>query len=245
MDLYSQEKSKMIKWIIEGKEIRIETKESLFSPDNIDRGTMAMLELSELKENDKLLDLGCGYGTVGLYAALVKGVRRITMVDINEKAVECSKSNMTAAIGEIEKNKKANSNSCNAQENEYEIIVYISDGLKNVEDRDYTVIMSNPPYHTDFSVPKHFIEDGYKHLVIGGRMIMVTKRRLWYENKLKAVFGGVKIAEKDGYYIFTAEKRERKKPEDSDMQKLKNEGNERKAGKGMSKKLARKYEKRK
>jgi len=40
---------------------------------------------------------------------------------------------------------------------------------------DFTLILSNPPYHTDFSVAKNFIEGGYKRLVIGGRMVMVQK----------------------------------------------------------------------
>ena len=60
----------------------------------------------------------------------------------------------------------------------------------------------------DFSVPKHFIEMGYRKLVSGGKMVMVTKRSKWYNKKLTAVFGGVKMIEKDGYYIWVAEKRE-------------------------------------
>ncbi|WP_408605614.1 methyltransferase [Bariatricus massiliensis] len=52
----------------------------------------------------------------------------------------------------------------------------LSDGFRNVPDNDFTLILSNPPYHTDFSVPKHFIEVGFKKLVIGGKLIMVTKR---------------------------------------------------------------------
>lgn len=71
-------------------------------------------------------------------------------------------------------------------------------------DNDFTLILSNPPYHTDFSVPKHFIEIGFKKLVLGGKLIMVTKRLDWYKNKLTSIFGGVKI---NGYYVFIAEKR--------------------------------------
>lgn len=59
-----------------------------------------------------------------------------------------------------------------------------SDGLKEIPDRDFTLILSNPPYHTDFSVAKAFIEEGYKHLVFGGRLMLVTKRLTWYRNKL-------------------------------------------------------------
>ena len=40
-------------------------------------------------------------------------------------------------------------------------------------------------------------------------MVMVTKRLDWYKNKLISVFGGVRVTERDGYYVFTAEKREK------------------------------------
>jgi len=76
-----------------------------------------------------------------------------------------------------------------------------------VEESDFTLILSNPPYHADFSVPKHFIEGGFKKLVAGGKLVMVTKRLDWYKNKLISVFGGVKVYEINGYYVFVAEKR--------------------------------------
>ncbi|HHY97364.1 MAG TPA: methyltransferase [Firmicutes bacterium] len=75
------------------------------------------------------------------------------------------------------------------------IRIELSHGFENVPDKDFDVIMSNPPYHTDFSVAKRFIEGAFAHLILGGRLIMVTKRRQWYENKIKSVFGGVRVIE--------------------------------------------------
>lgn len=210
----------MIIWEVNGRAIEIETQSGLFSPENIDRGTLAMLSVTELKPEDKLLDLGCGYGTVGIYAAM-NHVSSITMTDVNEKAVECSLSNIRR----------------NQLEELSEFNILVSDGLQEITDRDYTIILSNPPYHADFNIPKRFIEDGFRHLKTGGRMVMVTKRRTWYENKLRTVFGGVRVAEVDGYYVFTAEKREKK------HDTTKNDDN--KTEKNiLSKKLARKYKNR-
>jgi 16S rRNA (guanine1207-N2)-methyltransferase len=81
-------------------------------------------------------------------------------------------------------------------------------------------------------VAKAFIEDGYRKLAVGGRMVMVTKRLDWYKNKLTSVFGGVKVFEKEDYYIFLSEKRAARaeKPK--------------KNAQTMSKKLQRKYGKR-
>lgn len=173
---------------IKGMELCFETDPSVFSPSAVDRGTLAMLSETEFMPGDKVLDLGCGYGVVGILAAKQIGPDRVVLCDISPEAVQLAKYN-------------GGLNGANSLD------VRLSDGLENIPERDFTLIMSNPPYHTDFSVAKHFIEDGFRRLCIGGRMVMVTKRLDWYRNKLTAVFGGVKVVQKDGYYIFTAEKR--------------------------------------
>lgn len=178
----------MLSWSINGHELNIETDPSVFSPGHIDPGTLAMLSYVELTPDTKLLDLGCGCGTVGLWAATSIPSAQITMVDIDSTAVSLASSNMHS--------------------NDFpDAHIYTSDGLSAVSDTDYDLILSNPPYHTDFAVAKHFIEDGFRHLRVGGRMIMVTKRRTWYENKLTSVFGGVRVYEKDDYFVFISEKR--------------------------------------
>ncbi|MBE7056019.1 MAG: class I SAM-dependent methyltransferase [Ruminococcaceae bacterium] len=168
--------------------IKLETDLSVFSPSAIDSGTLAMLSFLDLKEEDKVLDLGCGQGPVGIYCAKILGENRVVMCDVSSEAVNISKSN--AVLNNLD-------NLC----------IIESNGFANIEDKDFTVILSNPPYHTDFSVAKEFIENGFKHLVVGGTMFMVTKRLEWYKNKLTSIFGGVKVREKDGYYVFIAEKR--------------------------------------
>ena len=190
-------------------ELDLATTPDLFSPAAPDKGTLAMLNAVEITPADKVLDLGCGCGVVGIYAAKITGARSVTMTDVLPSACETAKQN-------------AIKNSVP------DITVLCGNAYENVQDKDYTLILSNPPYHTDFSVAKSFIEGGYRHLTAGGRMVMVTKRLDWYKNKLTSVFGGVKIIESDGYYVFISEKRPRR-PERS---KPKNT---------LSKKLSRKY----
>ena len=60
---------------------------------------------------------------------------------------------------------------------------------------------------TGFSVAKGFIKKGFNRLKPGGTLWMVTKRREWYRNKLVAIFGGVRIHEADGYFVFEAQRR--------------------------------------
>ncbi len=204
---------------INGIELELETGDYYFSRSGVDLGTRLMLQTvvgedSRLQvSTDKVLDLGCGYGVVGVYLGKCYGGDHVTMTDIEADAIELSKAN-------LERNGITGAR------------VQRSDGLRDILDKDYSLILSNPPYHTDFSVAKEFIEDGYKALRLGGMMVMVTKRRTWYENKLKGVFGGVKVFEQGDYFVFVSEKRVRKAV---NVEK----------GPGMSKKLARKMQARK
>ncbi|MFZ4846754.1 class I SAM-dependent methyltransferase [Enterococcus casseliflavus] len=192
--------------------LEFETNENVFSPKGLDAGTKAMLKEAVINEQDRILDLGCGYGFVGIYLAKRYPEAAVTMTDISANA-----------IGLTTKN---------AQRNEVAPEIVLSEGFKEISDKTFDVILSNPPYHVDFSVPKEFIEQAYRQLALNGKLYMVTKRRKWYENKIRSVFGYVKVTEIEGYYVFYAEKRE-KKP----LVKKKE--------KKMSKKLQRKYDKKK
>lgn len=171
-----------------GINLKFTTANKLFSPAHIDYGTKAMLEKVNFESGDKVLDLGCGYGVVGILAAKVLGPENVVMCDRDELAVEVSKKN--AKLNDVE-----------------EVRIMQSDGLEEIDETDFTLILSNPPYHADFSVPKRFIEKGFNRLSLKGKMFMVTKRKKWYKNKLIAIFGGVKIWEVNDYYVFMAEKR--------------------------------------
>lgn len=147
-----------------------------------------MLSVIDFLPSDKVLDLGCGYGIVGILAGKLIGEENVIMCDVSEQAIEYAAMNLR-------------------MNNVPNIRIRLSDGYKNVGETDFTLILSDPPYHADFSVPKHFIEVGFKKIAIGGKLIMVTKRLDWYKNKLTSVFGGVKVHEINGYYVFVAEKR--------------------------------------
>lgn len=178
----------MISARIKDIDLKFQTDDALFSPHGIDAGTMSMLSVADFLPGDKVLDLGCGYGVVGILAAKLIGEENVIMCDISEPAVDFAKRN--AALNGVPN-----------------IDIRLSNGYDRVEENDFTLILSNPPYHADFSVPKRFIETGFKKLVLGGKLIMVTKRLDWYKNKLISVFGGVKIYRINGYFVFVAEKR--------------------------------------
>ena len=78
---------------IKGEKLIFSTTENIFSPRGIDRGTMAMLAHVDFTENDKVLDLGCGCGVVGILAARIIGADRVVMCDIDDVAVNTSMQN--------------------------------------------------------------------------------------------------------------------------------------------------------
>ena len=180
--------SMLIKANIKGMELEFETSSKLFSPRQIDAGTLAMLSFVEFSSGQKVLDLGCGCGVVGILAARFTEPSNVHMVDVDEEAVAYSARN-------------AELNGVSG------VHVLRSDGLEALDEAGFDLILSNPPYHTDFSVAKKFIEKSFNRLKKGGRLLMVTKRRDWYRNKLISVFGGVRVHEAGGYFVFEAERR--------------------------------------
>ena len=168
--------------------LEIETTEGLFSPRGADAGTLSMVSAVELESGQKLLDLGCGAGLVGIAAAKVLGEENVWMTDVDPAAVRCAAEN-------AKRNGVENVHLC------------CGDALDAVDASGFDWILSNPPYHADFSVAKKFIEKGFNRLKLGGKLVMVVKRELWYRNKLTAIFGGVRMQEIGDYFVFTAEKR--------------------------------------
>lgn len=178
----------MIELQIKGIHLQLESDSRLFSPQKADAGTLLLLNHVDFSPQDKVLDLGCGYGLVGILAASLIPPEQVYMTDIDSLAVAAASNNLklNGVAGVTIK-----------QGNAYE----------GIDSSDFTLILSNPPYHTDFSVAKTFIEKGFNRLAIDGRLFMVTRRKDWYKNKLIAIFGGVRIWEEDGYYVFMAIKR--------------------------------------
>jgi 16S rRNA (guanine1207-N2)-methyltransferase len=149
-----------------------ETEPGLFSPTHLDPGTHFLLSNIEFDHRDKVLDLGCGYGVMGIYIAQRIGADRVHLIDSDPQAIRCTTYN-------------AELNGVSG------VRIERSDGFRDFRESGFTQIVCNPPYHADFSTAKHFIEKGFNRLVVGGALWMVTHRESWYRNKLTSVFGGV------------------------------------------------------
>ena len=92
----SAHKEMTIEGILRNKKLIFKTDTGIFSPKKIDKGTKILVEALELNKTDDVLDIGCGYGVVGI--AIADEVASITMTDINKRAVKLAKENIKTFI---------------------------------------------------------------------------------------------------------------------------------------------------
>lgn len=160
----------------------------LFSPRGLDSGTRFLIESITLGNDERICDLGCGYGPLGIWAAKKLGEDRVLMLDIDRQAVDLATAN--AIRNDVPK-----------------ISILEADGFDGVDNAGFTWICCNPPYHVDWDVPKKLIRKSFNRLRIGGKLALVVKRRDWYEAQLRKVFGGCTVTERGGYHVLIAERR--------------------------------------
>ena len=167
--------------------------DDIFSKNEVDYGTYVLVNTVIKTQNlsGKVLDVGCGYGVIGIVLADNFSNANFYMCDINGTAVELSKQNAT-------KNKISNIKQI-VKSNVYE----------NIEDT-FDYIISNPPIKVGKEVLMQFLMGGYEKLNENGKLIFVIKKKFGEKTlrkKLAEKFSSVEVIEKDnGYYIIMAEK---------------------------------------
>ncbi len=163
----------------------------VFSSSGIDAGTHLLISSLEDLSGKKVLDVGCGYGIVGLYSAAC-GAQSVDMVDSQLLAVASSREN-------IARNRYTN---CH---------VYCSDLLSAVNGKSYDYILSNPPFHAgihiDYQAAQALITGAVSALEIGGHLQIVANRFIPYDRLMVEVFGNVTVlAQSPAYRILVSKK---------------------------------------
>lgn len=134
-----------------------------------------------------ILDLGCGYGVISIVLSSLKDNTRFTAIDINSRAIELT--------------------DINARKNGVDINTVVSDGFKEIND-NYDVIISNPPIRTGKAVIYQLFSDSYDHLVDGGALYLVIRRKQGAESaikKLSEMFKEISVIERSkGYWVIKA-----------------------------------------
>ena len=159
----------------------------VFSNTQIDYGSFTFLKSLILQDNViDLLDVGCGYGVLGITLKLFEKCQNVTMIDINPKAVSLCQENINYY--------NLDNSKC-----------FVSDGLDNV-DGMFDQIVINPPIRAGKVVIYKMFEDSKKHLKDNGKLYIVIKKDLGANSaikKLSELFNKVEVIKKDkGYFII-------------------------------------------
>lgn len=147
----------------------------IFSPREIDEGTELLLKYIDISEDDDCLDLGCGYGPIGLTLAKLAPKGHTTLIDRDFVAIEYTQKNITI------------NNISNAE-------ALLSNGFAAIQERQFTIIVSNIPAKVGNEMLSLFLHDAYRQLRPGGKFYIVTINGLrdYMKRNFKAVFGNYK-----------------------------------------------------
>ncbi|MCK7487684.1 MAG: methyltransferase [Bacillus subtilis] len=179
---------KPIWFVIRGREFKLTTDNGVFSKAGLDFGTRTMLENVEVGPGADILDLGCGCGVVGVVLGALFGAR-VTMTDINERAVELAREN--------------------ALENRVDAVVLSGDGCLHVPGL-FDCVLTNPPIRAGKAVVYRLFREAREELKEDGRFIVVVNKNQGAESaqrELSTIYGSVElVARKSGYRVLSCRK---------------------------------------
>ena len=171
-----------------GEKMTFLTDAGVFSKKMVDFGSQLLLKCLEVNQGETVLDVGCGYGPLGLSLAKAYGVQA-TMVDINNRALDLARQN--------------------AERNKVEATIFQSNIYEQVEG-NFDHVISNPPIRAGKQVVHEIIEKSKDFLEIGGDLTIVIQKKQGApsaKSKMEDVFGNCEILKKDkGYYILRSVK---------------------------------------
>lgn len=164
------------------------TDAGVFSKGSVDFGSTLLVETFEMPAVEgSVLDIGCGYGPVGLTVASAYPDRQVHMIDVNERAMSLSKENAT--LNQL-----------------HNVRIYENEAFENVPSNEFALVLTNPPIRAGKDVVISFYEAAYDKLVKGGTLWVVIQKKQGAPSsmkKMESLFGNVSVeAKQKGYYIL-------------------------------------------
>lgn len=185
-------KIKTLNLSLEGTNLSLLSDRGVFSNKEIDEGSIVLLK-QILKQDfgPQILDVGCGYGTLGLFLAKHYKESDVTLFDVNERAVILTKEN-------IIQNKITNAH------------VYVADNYQALRKHSFDLIVINPPIRAGKKVYYPLLSAAKDYLTDGGKLMFVIRKSHGAKSAMKYVsehYKKVEELKKDaGFYVYKATK---------------------------------------
>ena len=177
-------------YVYRGIPLAFRTDAGVFSKGEVDDGTDLLLKSLPEEMTGDILDLGCGWGVIGICMARRWPDTRVTMADVNLRALELARGN--------------------AERNRAEVCCLESDGMKALKDRRFDAVITNPPIRAGKQVIYRMFADAEECLRPGGSLILVIRKQQGAESCLRylqTLFPKVeKTAKSGGFWVLTATK---------------------------------------
>ncbi|WP_138420187.1 class I SAM-dependent methyltransferase [Aquibacillus sediminis] len=180
-------------FVLKGIPFTFTSDHGVFSRNEVDFGSRLLIEtFTEPEIDGGLLDLGCGYGPIGLALAKAFPNREVTLSDVNERALALA---------------KYNANQNNIDNVEFKI----SDRLQSFQNQCFSAIVTNPPIRAGKNVIFQMFEESYEALTSRGELWVVIQKKQGApstKEKLETMFDAVEVVKKDkGYFIIKSIKK--------------------------------------
>ncbi|HDI01196.1 MAG TPA: class I SAM-dependent methyltransferase [Candidatus Bathyarchaeota archaeon] len=177
----------LIRTRLRGRYFEFYTASGVFSKRKIDLGTRLLIEVMELPEEGLALDIGCGYGAIGIVAAAIRPRLKVILTDVNRRAIWLAKKNVRHNL--VWENAEVRHGFL------YEAV----EGLM------FDVVLSNPPISAGMHVVDALIRGALEHLKPGGSLQLVVRSKLARRPRalMEGYFGNVRVvAKRGGYRVF-------------------------------------------
>lgn len=185
----SELKTRTIRAILRGNVLEFQTASGMFSPDKIDNGTQLLVDECKMEERWRVLDIGCGYGAVGIAIAKAYPMNPVVMSDVNERAVEFAKRN--------------------AKKNGVNVIIFQGDGYAAVKNELFNAILLNPPQSAGKKLCIELITHAKEHLLKDGWLQIVARHHKGgrpLAEKMQEIFGNLEVIGRgSGFKIYASQ----------------------------------------
>lgn len=180
-------------WEVAGHRYQARTMAGVFSWEHLDEGTRMLLEAVDVPADARVLDLGCGWGAIGVHAARLARGGSVTLVDVDALATHAAEATLRA-------------NGLEAAQ------VVLGDGAEAAGPGPYDLVLSNLPFHRGHGVDRQLaeglVQEAARVLAPRGRLVIVANRFLRYEQVMAAILANVRcLASDNRYHVWAGEAR--------------------------------------